>query len=139
MINISKKYRTRNGFDVEIFKIIPAAEIYPSKHRVIGAIIQRNGLYDMNCWMLDGRFRGDGEFCYDLVEVSPYEDFKVDDKVVCWDAIFTNNQHRRYFSHVDKDGRPNTFVDGATSWSSHGSHTVSWDHCVKYVDQANEK
>lgn len=60
---------------------------------------------------------------YDLVEVKPYADFKVDDPVlVRYES--KEDELRRYFAGVDKDGRPTVFVDGRTSWS--GEQSPIW-------------
>jgi hypothetical protein len=61
----------------------------------------------------------------DLKEVSPYDDFKTDEPVM---ARSDNGNFwvRRYFSHA-VDGKPFTFVNGETSWTS--VQTTSWHEC----------
>lgn len=131
-IDINKKYRTRGGLAVEIFKVMD--DSYNSKWKVFGAIIDDRGILVAVNWTDTGRYATIHEHSSDLVEVFPYDDFKVDDKVVCWDDAFPDSQRMRYFSHVGKDGRPNTFVDGATSWSNRAGQYVAWDNCVKYAE-----
>ena len=134
MIDIDKKYITRNGLAVEIFKVIPEDQPYPQAFRVLGAVIQVNGIYDLNRWLLNGRFREEDEYYLDLVEVTPYDDFKVDDKVICWSHSDQERKMRRYFAGVNEDGEPTAFPDGTTSWSSNGSQPRPWGNCVKYEE-----
>jgi len=59
---------------------------------------------------------------FDLVEVSPYADWEIDQKVmVSDDGVLWR---KRYFAGVNSEGKPIVFYDGATSWST--SEKLLW-------------
>ena len=61
-----------------------------------------------------------------LVEVSPFDEFTVDEKVMVRVDIWDEWQHA-YFAGVE-DGTALAFCDGATKWSSLNKST-SWLQC----------
>lgn len=129
MIDINKKYRTRNGCNVRILCIDAKIDGYP----VVALIEEYDGNERSTLHTEDGCYYRSGEEGeYDLIEVSPYEDFKIDDKVLVRDSE-DGEWMRRYFSHVDEYGNPHTFQDGRTSWS-YGEHTISWKYCKKFEE-----
>ncbi len=94
-----KKYKTKSGYPVTIYEWNGRGN-YP----VIGIIHKVD--IDFPCqWTEKFEYRKNDESNFDLVEVNPYEDFNIDDKVYVW-----NN--------------------GATSWSSNGEKTT-WVFCEK--------
>ncbi|MDO4673329.1 MAG: hypothetical protein Q4A76_10490 [Porphyromonadaceae bacterium] len=64
-------------------------------------------------------------------EPSPYEDWKIDDKIEvsddgeCW--------YRRHFAGVNENGKPMVWGDGATSWSYRNDkrYKVEWNYARK--------
>lgn len=63
---------------------------------------------------------------YDLIECSPWDDVKVDTKIMVRDSD-ADGWIPRYFSHY-VDGKVHAFVDGRTSWTKHdNTPTMSWD------------
>lgn len=126
-ISMDKKYRTRDGHSVRILSIDRNYQ-YP----VVALVTDTYGIDAIAAYSAYGKYFTTGaDSQYDLIEVSPYDDFKIDDKVlVCRyeGAKWT----KRYFAGVDENGNPMTYADGATSWSQHG--TVSWKFCKKAED-----
>lgn len=50
----------------------------------------------------------------DLIEVSPWNDFKIDEPVI---ATSCGEISKRYFAGVSKGGLPTVWPHGATRWS----------------------
>lgn len=69
----------------------------------------------------------------DLVEVQPYEDFKLGDPVLVWN-YGCNIKKKRYFAGVSKKGKPQAYSCGGTPWSAEGQF-ASWDNCIKAEEQ----
>lgn len=121
-IGMNKKYKTRGGLDARILCIDSGHPNYP-----VVAII---GNYPMT-------FTSQGSFDISwneseeaLIEVSPYEDYKVDDKVFV--SMDGDSWEKRYFAYV-KNGAPWTWSHGATSWSA-GGNTSIWNYCKKFEE-----
>lgn len=114
MISLDKKYKTRSGTTVVIHAIYP----HNRDQQVQGAIVYTDG-FQMNSWSLEGRFHEGNNIDtsgLDLIEVSPYEDWKIDDKVLVWDnKLFIFNRH---FAGVDKSGDIIVYPEGRTSWTT---------------------
>jgi len=129
-VNKDKQYRTRQGGKVNIYEV---DEMLIGKYAVIGAYFDGSGWHGVN-WNIDGLFdKSHGETCLDLIEVSPYDDFKIDDKVLVKnrnDNCFT----KRHFAGVHHNGQAKTFDDGATSFTTNGN-TSPWLHCEKYEEK----
>lgn len=124
MISMNKKYQTRSGLPVRILCVDAKTEDYP----VIGLISVKTG-EKTSSFTKDGNFLTTGESGkYDLIEVSPYADFKVDEPVMVRDAD-SQPWQRRYFAKVDVDGNPTTWCDCATSWSVEGGAVIWWNQC----------
>lgn len=65
-----------------------------------------------------------------LVEVSPYADWKIDDKILVTNNLTVDTRwYRRYFAGICSDGRVSAFADGATSWSA--KDITGWNHAKK--------
>ena len=123
-IDINKKYRTRDGRPVRL--LCNDRKVMGGK-RIVG-LVDSNGYEMIMSWYQHGKSSNESTLC-DLVEVQPYEGFKIDDKVLVKD----NHQFewkKRYFAGVKEDtGKPLTFADGFTSWIT--KDVVSWDQCIK--------
>ncbi|MDD1626883.1 MAG: hypothetical protein LUQ26_05320 [Methylococcaceae bacterium] len=63
-----------------------------------------------------------------LVELL-YADIPIDTKVVVWNAL-AGKKRNRYFAGVNEEGKPATWMNGQTSWSSSDKLRCYWDHCV---------
>jgi len=120
-ISMDKKYRTQGGLEVRI--LCTDLQDEPS---VCGAI--HCGKFDLiERWAADGQYSKNNASTFDLLEVSPFADFKKDEPV-----MVRHHEHdywkRRYFSH-EKSGMAFAFDLGATSWSSSGRNTTLWQEC----------
>lgn len=112
MIDKAKKYKNKGGLSVEIL-CTDIVSIYN-----IGALVTRPDGTQYVC-----------QYCEEqLVEVKPYEDFKVDQPVMVRNSL-EQLWKRRYFAGVSNTGLPMTFPDGNTSWSSSGIGKISWFEC----------
>jgi hypothetical protein len=84
---------------------------------VVGIIISTG---ELRSWFLDGSYQGDvGPHKYDLVEVSPYHDWKIDEKVWYLSTSLLDQGQQRWraghFAGVDEEGRPTVWDTGRTS------------------------
>lgn len=125
---MEKKYRTHDGLKARIL-----ATDLPEPFPVAVAVVSDYMLYGL--WYLTNDLKLPGHDCPFLVEVSPWEDFKVDDKVLV--SCDENGQwHKRYFAGISDDGYPMTFQGGATSWSA-TAKSIKWTYCKK-ADNAGD-
>lgn len=72
----------------------------------------------------------------DLVEVSELDDFKIDEPVMV--RNFTGNPWaKRYFAGVSKDGEPQTWPNGATSFSTSYEAVIvsTWNYCRRPTEE----
>lgn len=132
MISKDKKYRLRmdatckldiNKTEVFIFEI--DANFVYGKYRV-----SEKSEWDVGQWTIQGDYKNAGaESCLDLIEISPYEDFKIDDKVLVWDNE-TNEKHKGHFAGISDTGKPKIWSEGGTSFTKQFKQT--WNHCEKH-------
>lgn len=121
-ISMKKQYRTRDGQPVRIL-----CTNRDSRYTVVGMIgselmvWQSNGMYDHS------------EHRYDLIEVTIYDDFKIDDKVIVGNSP-NGQQVRRYFAGISPNGNPLAFRYGRTSWTSAGV-VDEWKECRKPTEE----
>lgn len=129
MITMDKKYRTASGLDVEILK----TNCNNKYHPVIGIVIKPGDDDRPHTWTAEGKFYGgvpSEPHEYDLVEVNPYEGFKIDEPVmVC--QLLGLHWTKGHFAGLSDDGSPMTFADGRTSWSNinGGLEPYVWVYC----------
>lgn len=120
-IEIGKKYTTRDGREARILCVDRV-----NGNPVVALIGKDNSVYT---YTSTGQWQETPHSKYDvdLIEVSPYDDFNIDDKVMV--QLFTNSQHwhKRYFAGVDSSGQPTAWDSGGTSWSSKGR--TAWSRC----------
>jgi hypothetical protein len=132
MISLDKKYKTRSGTTVVIHAIYP----HNRDQQVQGAIVYTDG-FQMNSWSLEGRFHEGNNIDtsgLDLIEVSPYEDWKIDDKVLVWDDAWDYGVTQKgYFGGLNKNGAPTAFLNGCTSWSTE-DRAVCYDNIERVGD-----
>ena len=125
-IDISKKYRTRSKLPVEILRTDIKSTDFP-----VVAIIQLSDDKEFSdCFTEYGKLYAHGESDMDLIEMCPYEDFKIDEPVMVRSAS-SDSWMRRYFAGVDENGKALTWAHGGTSWSSHTSkfNYTEWTEC----------
>lgn len=114
-IDLKKQYHTRGGENVQVLTVDAPNHAYP-----VVALIGPDGDMVPNSYTVHGRlYAGDSESEMDLIEYSPYSHIKIDDPVIFWESDM--HLHRGHFAGIDDAGRPMTYIDGKTSWSSHGS------------------
>ena len=77
-ITLDKKYKTVSGLEVKIYSVGNGG-VYP----VHGAI-KLDSVWRISNWLSDGINSKDYDSEFSLVEVSPYEDLKIDDPVYVW-------------------------------------------------------
>jgi hypothetical protein len=129
MIDMNKKYKTGDGLSVRILCVDAAMKDY-CVITLVSRSTENGGKEEiLKRFTKEGKSYVNGpDSIGDLVEVSPYEDFKTDDLCVVWDR--GNGVRFRYFSHVDKhSGEALFFAEGKTSFT-HDSHTT-WPNCRK--------
>jgi hypothetical protein len=121
MIDITKKYQTRDGDPVEFITDKGRGE-YP----IIGYIGDND---TVDVWTQDGKFSPSLDHARDLIEVSPYADWKIDDKI-----LVSNDRDiwvKKHFAGLDCDGLPMSWKYGVTSWSATPKARISWMYAKK--------
>ena len=128
MIEMGKKYKTRSGLSVRIL----CNDFKNDTYTVIAAVPdQANGCDYLISVSSTGTYIEDEESPLDLIEVTPYDDFKEDDLCVVWG----DDKHQkdfRYFSHVE-NGKARCFTCGYTSYTT--KNTSIWPNCRKATEE----
>ena len=125
MIEMGKKYKTKTGLSVRIL----CTDLQDKKYPIIAAIMQDNEELVVS-FTETGKFIENKEHGLDLIEVTPYDDFKVDDLCVVWEV--ENSKEFRYFSH-EKENLAQCFASGGTSYTK--TTTISWTNCRKATEE----
>ena len=127
MIEMNKKYKTRSGLPVRIL----CNDFKSSIDTVIAAVYnpKTNCEYVLNV-SHTGVYMEGVKSNYDLIEVTPYDDFKEDDLCVVWEV--ENSKEFRYFSH-EKENLAWCFASGGTSYTR--TTTTSWTNCRKATQE----
>lgn len=121
MISMDKKYRCRDGVPATVLAVGLNA------HGSVVAVRHTTNSGDLALtFTSDGRWGNYDHQC-DLIEIGPYDDFKVDDPVMT--SSDGKVWFKRYFAGVDKNGKPTAFDNGSTSWSAPISHLWRWNYC----------
>jgi hypothetical protein len=122
MIDINKQYKTRSGSDIELVSDA-GREPYP----IIG--YTDDSAVPMG-WTRDGQYITTATSALDLVEVRPYEDWEIDDRIeVSADGIYW---HKRHFAGIANDGIPMTWNAGLSSWTEeYNGGKVPWKYARK--------
>ena len=127
MIEMGKKYKTRSGLPVRIL----CNDFKNDTYTVIAAVPdQANGCDYLISVSSTGTYIEDEESPLDLIEVTPYDDFKEDDLCVVWDVEIVKNF--RYFSHVE-NGKIHCFAWGYTSYTT--EDRAIWTNCRKATEE----
>lgn len=124
-ITMDKTYRTRDGRQVRVICV----DRNGAPHSVVALVRDpHTGVDQIKTCNPDGRTLPDApDRDGDLIEVSPWDDFKIDEPVYIRDSV-DNEWMRRHFAGVAPDGRPSAWTDGCTSWSGAG-RAYSWNYC----------
>lgn len=127
MVEMNKTYKTRNGMPVRIL----CNDLRNSTYTVIAAVYdQETGCESTISLSSTGAYIEDEEHDFDIIEVTPYDDFKVDDLCVVWEV--ENSKEFRYFSH-EKENLAWCFGSGGTSYTR--AATTSWTNCRKPTEE----
>ena len=126
MIEMTKKYKTRSGLPVRIL----CNDLKCDTYTVIAAVYEQEGCEFTISVSSTGSYIEDEENPLDLIEVTPYDDFKEDDLCVVWGE--EGAKRFRYFSHVE-NGAVNCFVLGCTSYTTVA--TSIWPNCRKATEE----
>lgn len=130
-IDLNKKYRTIGGDKVEIFKIDMVAQ-YP----VLAVITRQSGTQATMTYTEDGFIHTSQHYCNDnLIEIPPYEDFKIDEPVMVR-ANNTSCWQRRHFAGVAPNGKAKIWDGGRTTWTAEANGLIgddfiwsAWSQC----------
>ena len=128
MINKNKKYKTRNNCEWKCYEIY--GDVIHGAYSCDGGKTWR-----AENWNLDGIFLLKKESILDLIEISPYADFKIDDKVLVWDHGNVN-KYKAHFAGIHEAGDPMSWANGRTSFTT--DEKTEWQNCIKYEEQ-NDK
>lgn len=122
IVSIDKTYRTRSGAKVILYAVYPDQKYYP----VHGALVYE-GETQAQTWTLAGKYTHGttASDSLDLVEASPSDDWKVDDKILVWDSE-DSKQYRRYFAGISSEGYILAYANGATSWSAYEKEVLPY-------------
>ena len=118
---MDKKYKTKDGEPVRILCVDK-----PGEYPVVGLI---GSSIHVEVWTLQGQYYEDKPYRHDLVEVSEWDDFKIDEPVMVRDSE-KENWKKAHFAGVSCRGYAKTWQDGETSWTSDAS-TLTWKLCRK--------
>ena len=119
-IEMGKTYRLRDGRPARVICVDAKGE-----QPVVALVPNIDGEYTIRTSLV-GEFYTNQEHDLDLIEVGPYDDFKIDEPVMVRDDS-ENKWIRRYFAGVAPDGRATTWNVGATSWTTESR--TSWNFC----------
>jgi len=117
------KYRTRNGESVRILCL----DRNHSKYPVI-AMVGTKG--EVHCYTSEGVIYINKEHRLDLIVISKYDSFKIDDKVRVRNGY--ESWKNRYFAGVDINDRPLAWYGGGTSFSA--NEKVRYNECELVKD-----
>lgn len=123
MIEMSKKYRTRDGRPVRVLCVDRKSE-----QPVAALVMIENDLECIAAFDADGKYVHCGTIPheFDLIEVSPYEDYRIDEPVMVRNHP-SDAWRPRYFAGVNAEGFARAWNEGGTSWSTQMANT--WKFC----------
>ena len=130
MIEMDKKYKTRSGLPVRIL----CNDYKSDRYTVIAAVYDREtGCESVISVSSTGSYiEGEGS-PLDLIEATPYDDFKEDDLCVIWSDDKYIKEFR-YFAYA-KGNRAYFFADGKTSFTATPPQKVCWPNCRKATEE----
>lgn len=117
VVSMDKKYKTMDGRSVRIICTDRKGDEYS-----VVALVNDGNFEHAKSYTAEGFFwSSDEESRHDLVEVTPYEDWKVDDLIMVRDSD-VEKWIPRYFAGV-RDGVLYAWNNGYTSYTANGGHT----------------
>lgn len=129
LVDVSKKYATVSGLSVRIICADRKRNSDWVQYPIV-ALVSKEGDEIPECYTAYGEWLNGHESDLDLVEVSLWDDIKVDDIVHVRDDE-GDPWRTMYFAGVE-NGRPTTFLYGASSkTTSHSEIRVNWKYCEK--------
>jgi hypothetical protein len=124
-IDLNKTYKTRDGKSVRIY-CVNAGGTYP----VHGAVLEIDKKkWCMESWTPEGNYDEDDERPanpYDLIEVNPLDDLKVDDKVIVR-IKKTGESNNYHFAGISAEGVPKLYTGQRTSWTASTTFSIDLD------------
>jgi hypothetical protein len=126
-VSMDKKYKTRHGMTARVVCVDAKGDAKGDQPVIALVLDSPTSTEFVIRTSLKGEFYNGHEHELDLIEVSPYEDFEIDEPVMV--RVDGNSQwERRYFAGINESGYPLAWVEGMTSWSADGYKT-RWDEC----------
>ena len=124
------QYRTITGLKARII----ATDINSRQFPIAVAVTEANGAEVVFGYTAEFNIYADGASSLkDLVLVTEWDDFKVDDPVMVRDKGCSWT--REHFRGINRKGQPTTFA-GATSWSNKGDlDNIIWDECRRPTEE----
>jgi len=127
IISMDKQYKTRRGRDV----LLLTTNGKRASSAVVAILEHGKDNEAVVTYYANGKLLSTNTHDLDLIEVSPFEAFEIDDKVWVWDEDMTIASPR-HFAGVRTDGYPLTWADGKTSFSiGIEGYKTMWDYCTK--------
>ena len=109
IVQMGKKYKTKGGEPMRVLCVDSGDSDYP--------VICVDSTGSAKEYTADGRYYSEREDEFrDLVEVSPYEDWPIDAKIIAKDD--DGNEHPRHFAGISSCGQPLAWNDGCTSFTT---------------------
>lgn len=129
-LKVGKTYLTSCGWKV---RIVYEGAISPLGYNYVGLVFNSMGYESPQTYTKQGVLVKNINSSLDIVkESTPYDDFKIDDKVLVWNNEDGSRRYRRYFAGVTEWGLPKTYAGGNTSWSASSADAISvWRNCIK--------
>jgi hypothetical protein len=121
LIQMNKQYKTKSGLPVRVLCVDCENKYYPVVAIVDGDVFTytKEGYFDGEAYPDD----------YDLVEVSPYDDFKKGDYVMVRDCD-GDRWYPRVFAGVS-EGAAVVYPCEYNPWSNNDMDTIRWSYCRK--------
>ncbi len=124
VISMAKKYKNKHGDEVRILCVDRADKYYP----VVGLATGEDGREVTATYTINGKYYPSDRSDADLVEISEWDDFKIDEPVMVRDADGIQ-WHRRHFARIEK-GKPAAWENGKTNWTtSNNNQITTWEQC----------
>ena len=123
MISMDKKYQTKDGKKVRVLCVDVKDEDYPVLALVLVGDSESVQQFTKNGYLHSEHSLDE----WDLIEVSTYADFKVDEPVMVREHDGGTWQPR-HFAVIGENGKPRCWSDGKTSWSG-APTSFGWDQC----------
>jgi len=119
-VDITKKYRTKENKEVRIYATDGTGE-----YCIHGAILEDTGGWRYALWTHNGEFISKTtKSLDDIIEISPYDDWQVDDKILVWGS--NEKRIQGHFRGISHEGKPQVWAEGKTSWTTDEYYTYEY-------------